>query len=127
MSSPSVKSVLPAAFILTVIGWFGLFALILETLPTIGPRWLFFFLSVPAVTGIFLPVVAFLNRRFPTKPAARRGAIVREASLTGIYFATLAWLQLGRVLSLGLGLLLAAGFILVEFLIRLRERSRWEP
>lgn len=127
MSSPTVKSVLPAAFILTVTGWFGLVALILETLPKIGPRWLFFFLSVPAVTGLFLPVAAFLNRRFPTKPAAERGVIVREASLTGIYFATLAWLQLGRVLSLGLGLLLAAGIILVEFLIRLRERSRWEP
>ena len=52
---------------------------------------------------------------------------MREASLAGIYFATLAWLQIDRVLTFGLGLLLAAGLILVEFLIRLREKSRWDP
>jgi hypothetical protein len=53
--------------------------------------------------------------------------IVREASLAGMYAATLAWLQLGRVLSVGLGFLLAAGFVLAEFLIRLREKGRWDP
>jgi hypothetical protein len=67
-----------------------------------------------------------LNHRFPTKPVAGRAVIVREASLAGIYFAALSWLQLGRVLTLGLGLLLAAGLILLEFLIRLREKSRRE-
>jgi hypothetical protein len=127
MKSPTVKSVLPAAIILTLIGWAGLAYLIINTLPYTGPRWLFFFLSVLAVTGVFLPVTAFLNLRFPSNPPAGRNVIVREASLTGIYFATLAWLQLGRVLTLGLGLLLAAGLILVEFLIRLREKGRWDP
>ena len=80
-----------------------------------------------AVTGPFLPVAAFLNLRFPTEPPANLATVLREASLTGICFATLAWLQLGRVLTLPLGLLLAAGLVLVEFLIRLRERGRWEP
>ena len=127
MSSPSAKSTFPAAFLLTVIGWFGLVYLIIETLPTLGPRWLFFFFGVLAVTGMFLPVAAFLNRRFPTHPPAKHNVIVREASLVGFYVATLAWLQLGRVLTLGLGFLLAAGLLLVEFLIRLREKSRWEP
>lgn len=127
MTSPSVKSVLPASFLLSVIGLFGLAYLFLYTLPTPGPRWLFFFFSVLAAAGLFLPLVAFLNLRFPTKPAAGRVVIVREASLVGIYFATLSWLQLGRVLTLGLGLLLAAGLLLVELLIRLREKSRWEP
>jgi hypothetical protein len=127
MSTPSVKSVLPAAFLLSVTGLFGLGYLFLYTLPTPGPRWLFFFFSVLAAAGLCLPLVAFLNLRFPTKPAARRGVIVREATLVGIYFATLSWLQLGRVLTLGLGLLLAAGLILVELAIRLREKSRWEP
>jgi hypothetical protein len=126
MSSPTVKSVLPASFILNVIGWFGLVYLFLYTLPTTGPRWLFFFFCVLAITGVFLPIVAFLNHRFPTKPVAGRAVIVREASLAGIYFAALSWLQLGRVLTLGLGLLLAAGLILLEFLIRLREKSRRE-
>ena len=127
MSSAPVKSFLPAAFLLSGIGIFGLSFLFIYTLPTMGPRWLFFFFSVLVVTGLFLPLAAFLNLRFPTKPPARRGAVVREASMVGIFFATLSWLQLGRVLTLGMGLLLAGGMILVEFLIRLREKIRWEP
>jgi hypothetical protein len=127
MSSPSVKSTFPAAFTLAVTGWFGIAYVIIYTLPYPNQRWLFFFFSVLGVTGTALPVAAFLNRRFPTHPAARMGVIVREASLAGIYFATLAWLQLGRVLTPGLGFLLVVGLFLVEFLFRLREKSRWEP
>ena len=127
MNPPTVRSTLPAAILLTITDWFGLVYLVLNTLPTLGPRWLFFFFCVLAVSGLSLPLVTFLNRRFPTQPGAGRSVIVREASLIGIYFATLAWFQLGRVLTWGLGLLLAAGLVLVEFLIRLREKSRWDP
>jgi hypothetical protein len=127
MSPPSVKSFLPAAIFLSIAGLAGLGYLFIYTLPTMGPRWLYFFFSVLAVTGVILPVAAFLNQRFPTEPPAQRGAVLREASIAGVYFATISWLQLGRVLTLGLGLLLAGGLVLVEFLIRLRERSRWEP
>jgi len=127
MSSPSVKSTLPAAILLAGTGWFGLGYLIISTLPTLWPRWLFFFLSVLAVTGIFLPVVVFLNLRFPINPGVRRNVVVREASLVGVYAATLAWLQLGRVLTFGLGFLIAFGLVLVEFLLRMREKSHWEP
>jgi hypothetical protein len=127
MTSPSIRSTLPAAILLALVGWAGLVYLFIFTLPTLWPRWLFFFLSVLAVTGISLPVAAFLNRRFPTQPPATQNTILREASLVGIYFATLAWLQLGRVLTLPLIFLLAVGLTLIEFLIRLREKSRWEP
>jgi hypothetical protein len=124
---PSIRSTLPAAILLALIGWAGLAYLFIFALPTLWPRWLFFFLSVLAVTGVFLPVAAFLNRRFPTLPPANQNTILREAALVGIYFATLAWLQLGRVLTMPLALLLAFGAGLIEFLIRLREKSRWEP
>ena len=127
MTSPSVRSTLPAALLLAIIGWVGLAYLFIFTLPTLWPRWLFFFLSVLAITGIFLPVAAFLNLRFPTQPLATQNTLLREAALVGIYFASLAWLQLGRVLTLPLILLLAFGLVLIEFLIRLREKSRWEP
>lgn len=127
MKSPSIKSTLPASILLSFIGWGGLIYLILETLPTLGPRWLFFFFSVLGVTGIFLPVAAFLNLRFPSQPAAGHNVVIREASWAGIYFATLAWLQLGRVLTWSVGLLLAAGLILVEFLLRIREKGQWKP
>jgi len=124
---PTVRSTLPVAIVLAATGWIGLIALFLYSLPTLGPRWLFFFFSVLAVTGSFLPVAAFLNLRFPTQPPATENIILREAALAGIYFATLAWLQLGRVLSLPLIFLLAFGLSLIEFLIRLREKSRWQP
>ena len=127
MSTPPIRTYLPAAILLSFSGLFGLVYLIIYTLPTPGPRWLFFFFCVLGATGIFLPLMAFLNLRFPTKPPASRAVVVREASLVGIYFATLSWLQFGRVLTLGLGLLIAAGLILVELFIRLREKSRWEP
>lgn len=125
--SPPTRTYLPTAILLSFTGLFGLVYLIIYTLPTPGPRWLFFFFCVLGTTGIFLPLMAFINLRFPTKPPASRAVVVREASLVGIYFATLSWLQLGRVLTLGLGLLIAAGLILVELFIRLREKSRWEP
>ena len=126
-SSPPVSSFIPAAIILAVIGWGGLYALLNFTLPTVIPQWSFFFLSVLALTGTALPVVAFLNHRFPTTPPVSSGVIVREAIWVGIYFPTLAWLQLGRVLTPALILLLAIGFLSIEILLRLRERSQWTP
>jgi len=52
---------------------------------------------------------------------------VRQAIWVGIYFPTLLWLRIPRVVTLPLALLLAAGLILIEFLLRLRERSQWKP
>lgn len=126
-SSPPVRQFLPAAIILALLGWGGLLYVLLFTLPTVGPRWLFFFLSVLAVTGTFLPVVAFLNRRFPSSPPPTTAVVLRQALWVGIYFPTLAWLQIGRVLTPALALLLLLGFILIEWLMRLREKSRWNP
>ncbi len=127
MVSPSVRSTILASLVLSLIGWAGLGYLFIFTLPTLWPRWLFFFLVVLAITGLCLPVAAFLNRRFTTQPPATYNTLLREAAIVGIYIATLAWLQLGRVLSMPLTLLLAIGLLLIEFLIRLREKSRWEP
>ena len=126
-SSPPVKTFIPAALILALIGWGGLYALLNFTIPTVGPRWLFFFLGVLALTGTSLPIVAFLNQRFPSTPPVSSGIIVREALWIGIYFPTLAWLQLGRVLTPALIMLLAIGFFAIEILLRLRERSQWKP
>lgn len=119
--------VLVTGLALAVIGWFGLVALFLLTLPNLGPRWLFFFLGFLAFSGSALPVVYFLNRRFPTNPPADSGVLIRQALWIGIYFDLLAWLQLGRILNLMLVLFLAAGLMLIEFLIRLRERTRFKP
>jgi hypothetical protein len=122
-----VISVLPGALILGGLGWAGLVWLVQFTLPTVGPRWLFFFLSVLALTGTALPFMAFLNRRFPSLPPATSGVILRQSLWVSIFFTTLAWLQLGRVLNASIGVLLGLGLAVIEWLLRLRERSQWKP
>jgi len=124
--SPSVFSVLPASLVLAVVGWGGLAGLIVNTLPTLWPRWLFFFLSVMALTGTALPFAALLNLRFSGQPPATPGVVLRQSLWVGLYFPTLAWLQIGRVLTPSLALLLALGLVLIEVLLRLREKSQWK-
>jgi len=125
--SPPVRVFIPAAVILSIIGWGGLGFVVFYMLPTAGPRWLFFFLAVLALTGTALPFVAYLNRRFPSPPPPSPMVILRQAVWVGVYLPTLAWLQIGRVLTPALALLLAFGFLLIEWLLRLRERSQWRP
>ena len=125
--APPVKAYLPAAVLLTLLGWIGFLAVIDFTEPSGGTRWLFFFFAVLALTGTVLPGVAFLNRRFPSTPPAPPMAVVRQAVWAGIYLPTIIWLQIGRVLTLSLALLLALGLLLIEGLLRVRERSQWKP
>jgi hypothetical protein len=125
-TSPRVANFLPASILLFVIGWGGLVTLIISTLPTVGPRWLFFFLCVLAVTGTMLPITAFLNRRFPSTPPPTPMVIVRQAVWFAVYVSTLVWLQMGRVLNPALAILLAVGLGLIEFLLRLSEKSQWK-
>jgi len=122
-----LRSLLPLSITLSVIGWGGLLIVIRSTVPTLGPRWLFFFLGVLALTGPALPVVYFLNVRFPSDPPVQELVILRQALWVGVFGSTIAWLQLGRVLTVGLALILAGVFVLIEFLLCLFERSRWSP
>ena len=122
-----LRTFLPLSVILSFIGWGGLLMVIQSTLPTLGPRWLFFFLGVLALTGPALPIVYFLNLRFPSDPPVQEMVILRQALWVGVFGSTVAWLQLGRVLTTGLALILAGVFVLIEFLLRLFERSRWNP
>jgi hypothetical protein len=123
---PLHNFVIPGLF-LAIVGWGGLYGLVFYTLPTLGPRWLAFFFLTLALAGTVLPVAAFLNRRFPGEVPADGGTIMRQALWFSLYGNILVWLQLGRVLTSALAGFLAVGFILIEFTIRLRERSRWEP
>jgi len=125
-TSPRVANFLPASILLFIIGWGGLIALIVTTLPTVGPRWLFFFLCVLAITGTTLPITAFLNRRFPSTPPPTYMVVVRQALWFAVYASTLIWLQMGRVLNPALAILLAIGLGLIEFLLRLSEKSQWK-
>ena len=126
-STTTFKDFLTAFLILFLTGWTGLVIIIFTTLPTLGPRWLFFFLGVVALTGTAIPITYFLNKRFPSTPPAEKYIIIRQAIWFGVYGSSLAWLQMGQVLNTSLALILAGAFIVIELLLRLWERSHWKP
>jgi hypothetical protein len=125
--TPTVRAFLPLIVLLLVLGWGGLFVLVNLTEPTIGPRWLFYFLIVVAFTGLALPAVVYLHIRFPSEPPPEQKVIVRQALWVGVYVALLIWMSFGQVVSAGLALIFLVGFVVVEILLRLRERSFWRP
>ena len=106
-----------------MIGWGGIAALFYFSLPYVWSRWGFFVLGIMALAGTALPVVYFLHRRFPTEPPAESNVIVRQALWVGVYAATLAWLQLGRLVTIYVILGLAGGLIATEYFIRIREKA----
>ncbi len=118
---------LPSILVLMIMGWGGLALLLIYTFPTVWPRWAFYFLWVVALTGTALPFAYVLNRLFPTHPPAESSVPIRQAIWVGIYGATLAWLQLGRLVSLWVILGLAGGLVAIEYFIRLRELARRRP
>ncbi|NLF51604.1 MAG: hypothetical protein GX577_10750 [Leptolinea sp.] len=110
---------------LTITGLGGLAVVLINTVPTLGPRWLFYFFLFLLLAGCSLPVTDFLNRRFPSKPRASASVVIRQAVWFGLYGCVLAWLQFGRVLNSGLVLFLAIGLVTVEMIIRMNERSQF--
>ena len=127
--APSFRQYLFSSLFLTIIGWGGLALLIFffEVPPLVWARWGFFALWFIALTGTSLPIAYFLNLRFRSDPPAESNAIVRQAMWVGFYGATLAWLQLGHLITLWAWMGLAGGLIAIESLIRWRERARWQP
>ena len=122
-----MKSYLASSLIMIMAGWGGLTWLILFTLPAVWQRWGFFFLLTVALTGTALPVVCYMNIRFPGPTAASESVILRQAIWLGIFGSTLAWLQLGGIATAWMGIGLGIGLCAIEYLIRMREHSRWQP
>ena len=128
MESPhNFKSFALASLLLFVIGWGGLWTIVNLAFPFVWYRWGFFILLIAAITGSMLPIVYFFHRRFPSGPPAEPNVIIRQAMWFGIYGATLAWLQLGRLVTVYVILGLAGGLIAIEYFIRLREKAHWKP
>jgi len=125
----SFRPYLFSALFLMIMGWSGL-ALIIFVFnipPLVWARWGFFALWFIALTGTALPVTYFLNLRFPSSPSAESNVIIRQATWVGFYGATLAWFQLGHLITLWTWMGLAGSLIAIESLIRWRERVRWRP
>ena len=127
MQTPGFRPFAIASLILILIGWGGLAGVLYLALPFVWFRWGFFALIILAVTGTVLPIVYFFHRRFPDQPPAEAHVIVRQSVWFGVYGATLAWLQLGRLVTVYVILGLAGGLLAIEYFLRLRERSHWKP
>lgn len=123
----SLRKYFLTGLVMAALSWGGLVLLWHYTLPTLGPRWLFFYLFVLALCSTALPVVAFINIRFPSEPPATVGVIIRQSVWVGIYGGLLAWLQLGRVLNSTRALFIAAALVLIEYLLRLWDHARFKP
>ena len=116
-----------SALILLLIGWGGLYHVLTQTLPFVWSRWGFFVLTLLALTGTVLPIVYFFHKRFPDEVPSDANVIVRQSMWFGVYGATIAWLQLGRLVTVYVILGLAGGLIAIEYFIRMREKSHWKP
>jgi len=126
-NNPAFLPVMITSLVLNAIGWIGLILLFFFTLPTLFPRWLFFFLLTLACSGISLPFIYLLHRRFSDAVPLEVGVMLREALWVGIFLDLMAWLQLGRMLTPVRGFLIAVGLTAIEYFLRLRERSKFKP
>jgi hypothetical protein len=125
--SPDYRSLMLTAVALAVVGWLGLFTLLRSTLPTVVPRWLFFFLWALAATGTSLPFIWMLHRRFASEHPAPPWVLLRHGLWAGLYASTCLWLQVNRSLSIALALALFVGLVAFEWFLGLLERSTWRP
>ena len=125
--STSFRSFIIPTLLLIFGGWGGLAALVYFTEPLVWNRWALFALLFLALTGTALPIVYFFHLRFPSAVPVGPRVIVRQAQWVGVYGLVLLWLRWGELLTLWLTLGFAGGLLAIEWLIRLRERSRWNP
>jgi hypothetical protein len=121
--SSTYRYLLYAAAIMAITGWLGLLLLLNSTLPTVGPRWLFFFLLALATTGTALPFIWLLHRRFSPDTQAPPSTLLRQALLLTLFIELCTWLQINRSLSLPLAILLALGLIVLGILLRIFSGS----
>jgi len=116
-----------STILLLLLGWGGVAYTLLYSLPFVWSRWSFFFFGIMGLTGFALPIVYLFHKKFPETPAAEPNVIIRQAMWVGVYGATLAWLQLGRLVTMNIMLGLAGGIVAAEYFIRIREKANRRP
>jgi len=72
-------------------------------------------------------VAYFINLRFPSTPPAPASVLLREALFFGVYIDLIIWMRFGKVLNFATGVFVLIGFVLIEVLLRWRERARFTP
>lgn len=116
-----VSSFLVLGLIFTFLSAYGLVWLITERLPELPERGLMYFLVITFFTGVALPLIAWLYRRFTRKEELDGFSIVRESLSVGIVAAILLWFQIGRALTPTIIFFTVGGFVLIELLLRMSD------
>jgi hypothetical protein len=120
---PEIKfsHLISAIAFLLVCGFIGGFVLLGFTYPTIWPRWLLYVFVIFIGSGFGLPISYLFNRFLSAHKLLTRERLLRESIGTGIYFAFLVWLSIGRMLTFSLALLFGIALLFIEYLLRMRE------
>ena len=72
-----------------------------------------------------MPASFFIQRRFATRKVPGK-VFVREGLLFGVFLSLLAWLQLGRILTNLIIIIIAVGFLVLEMLLRMAEKATFK-
>ena len=112
---------------LALISWVSLGLLFLYTSPTLGPRWIFFFLMYIAIIGTIFPILILINRRINRQDGGNINVALRQSLMLGFYFDLIIWLHMGRVLDLTTAFFILSIIIAIEILIQVFEGSQWQP
>lgn len=88
------------------------------------PEMIIAFLSLVlvSVTGLTLPLVYFLNKRF-NLGHTHYLVTLRQSMWLGLWIAFCVWLRMNRTLTVAVVLLAAAVLLLVELLLQVRSRA----
>jgi hypothetical protein len=108
---------------LSILSWLALWGLV--QLPVTTPtRALFFIVLFGGITSTAMLPVTYLNARFGNCPDRRtfQARFVRQSIWLGLLVVVLAWLQMRRILTTTLALILTAVFVLTETFLLTRER-----
>ena len=122
---PPFGKILISSVFLTILGGGGLAFIFIFYEPTLGPRWMFFFFLTIIGSGIALPISYLIQRRFANQVVLSK-ILAREAIFFGVFLALLAWLQLGRILTNLIIVIISIGFILLEMLLRMAEKATFK-
>lgn len=122
---PPFGKILISSIFLIILGGGGLAFIFIFYEPTLGPRWMFFFFLTIIGSGIALPISYLIQRRFANQVVLNK-VLIREAIFFGVFLALIAWLQLGRILTNLIIVIISIGFILLEMLLRMAEKATFK-
>lgn len=108
--------------LIAVFSWLGLWGLV--QLPITAPtRTLFFVVLLSGITSTTMPPIAYLNARFGRFRDQRtfQARFIRQSLWLGLLIVLLGWLQMRRILTTTLAMIMTAVFALIETFILTRE------